>query len=239
LIDDRFQQQQSLKNNLSKWVRDSLCEYASYEACQQSLQAFFKRRETQPNPSTSPPLEESFALTAGSGGGGGGGGGDRRGGRGGCGEGGCGGRGLGAGGEEYRQGDSYMTAANACKTLEGPGTGDSVAAGVRGWGGVKVVVGQCQGLGLLTGGAGVTPEADMRLEAGKQREREKREGGREEGGRREGGGREGGREGEREREREGEGGRERQRERQREREREKEREKEGGRGRERERERER
>ena len=70
MIDDRFQQQQSLKNNLSKWVRDSLREYASYEACQQSLQAFFKRRETQPNPSTAPPLQESSALTAGIGGGG-------------------------------------------------------------------------------------------------------------------------------------------------------------------------
>ncbi len=172
LIDDRFQQQQSLKNNLSKWVRDSLREYASYEACQQSLQAFFKRRETQPNPSTSPPLGESSALTAGSGGGEGGGGGDRRGG---CGGGGCGGRGLGAGGEEYRQGDSHMTAANACKTLEGPGTGGSVAAGVQGWGGVKVVVGQCDGRSVLTGGAGVTREADTRLEAGKQREREERE----------------------------------------------------------------
>ena len=43
LIDDRFQQQHSLKQNLSKWLRDCLIEYPSYESCHDSLSAFFQR----------------------------------------------------------------------------------------------------------------------------------------------------------------------------------------------------
>jgi hypothetical protein len=62
LLDQRFQQQQALKHNLSKWVRDCLCDYATFEACQQSLKAFF---ESQHAPrAVLPPESTAPALTA-------------------------------------------------------------------------------------------------------------------------------------------------------------------------------
>ena len=56
-VRNRFQQQQALKGNLSKWVRDCLRDYPSYEACLQSLAAFFLRhgdQRQQDSPLTAP-----------------------------------------------------------------------------------------------------------------------------------------------------------------------------------------